>query len=301
MRVLHVDTGAQMRGGQRQVLLLMEGLRKGSHTCVLLARKGRPLARAAIAAGFETHPARLTGLWRRSAEADIVHVHDARAHLLAALGSRQKFVVSRRVAFAIGGSAFSQWKYARARRYLAVSHFVAQQLIESGIPGTWVDVVYDAVDQVASCNDWSPLHPAVGLASADPQKGRDLLVAAADLAKVNLVLSDKLREDLRRASMFVYLTRSEGLGSAALLAMSMGVPVIASRVGGLREIVEDSVSGLLVENEPREIAAAMQRLLQDPELAHRLIQNARANVEARFTPNHLVAATLASYRRALAH
>ena len=101
--------------------------------------------------------------------------------------------------------------------------------------------------------------------------------------------------------MFVYLTRSEGLGSAALLAMSMGVPVIASRVGGLQEIVEDGVSGLLVENEPHEIAAAMQRLLQDPELSHRLIQNARANVEARFTQSHLVAATLASYRRALAH
>ncbi len=301
MRVLHVDTGAEMRGGQRQVLLLMNGLRKAHHDCALLAREGRPLWKAAIAAGFETYPAGLKGLWRCSIDADIVHTHDAHAHTLAAIASRRKFVVSRRVAFAVGHSAFSQWKYARAQRYLAVSRFVAERLIEAGVPNGWIDVVYDAVEPVEALDDWNPLYPAVGLASTDPRKGRDLLIKAAALAKVELVLSNTLSQDLRRASMFVYTTRSEGLGSAALLAMCTGVPVIASRIGGLQEIIEEGVSGLLVANEPGEIAAAMRHIVQDSGLARRLIQNAKADVEARFTQNHLVAATLASYRRALAH
>jgi hypothetical protein len=234
-------------------------------------------------------------------EADIVHVHDAHSHTLAAIASRRRFVVSRRVGFAVGRSPFSQWKYARARRYLAISHFVAAQLSRGGIPDDWIDVIYDAIRPDALSDDWSPEYPAVGLASADPQKGRDLLVRAARIAQVPLILSDKLAYDLRRASMFVYITRSEGLGSAALLAMSMGVPVVASRIGGLPEVVEDGVSGLLVENEAGEIAAGIQRILQHPETARAFIQNGKAKIAARFTPDHLIAATLASYRRALAH
>ena len=298
--VLHVDSGREMRGGQRQVLLLMEELRKAGHEGALLARRGRPLWEAAAAAGFETHPIGLKNIWRYSTEADIVHVHDAHSHTLAAIASRRRFVTSRRVAFAVGGSPLSQWKYARARRYLAVSHFVAEQLSRGGIPDDWIDVIYDAVRADGASAEWNPDYPAVGLATVDPQKGRDLLTQAAATAQIQLILSDTLAADLQRASMFVYITRSEGLGSAALLAMCMGVPVIASRVGGLPELVEDGVSGLLVENNAAEIAAVMRRVIGAPELARLLIQNAKARIAERFTPKHLLAATLASYRRSLA-
>lgn len=290
-----------MRGGQRQVLLLMDELRKAGHQGALLARRGRPLWQAAVAAGFEAHPVGLKNIWRYSMEADIVHVHDAHSHTLAAIASRRRFVTSRRVAFAVGGSPLSQWKYARARRYLAVSHFVAEQLSRGGIPDDWIDVIYDAIRADRTALDWNPDYPAVGLATADPQKGLDLVTQAAATAHIQLVLSDTLAEDLQRASMFVYITRSEGLGSAALLAMCMGVPVIASRVGGLPELVEDGVSGLLVDNNAGEIAAVMRRIVEAPELARLFIRNAKATITARFTPHHLLAATLASYRRALAH
>ncbi len=100
--------------------------------------------------------------------------------------------------------------------------------------------------------------------------------------------------------MFVYITRSEGLGSATLLAMSMGVPVIASNVGGLSEIFLGEASGLLVENEPRKIAGAMRRLLDQPDLAPVLINRARARIAESFTKQHLVKGTLSSYERTLA-
>jgi glycosyltransferase involved in cell wall biosynthesis len=84
------------------------------------------------------------------------------------------------------------------------------------------------------------------------------------------------------------------------MAMSAGVPVVASRVGGLREIVRHRETGLLVENRVEEIAAAIRELLADPALAQRLGDAARRAVMERFTVDHMVRRTMEIYRRALA-
>ena len=82
---------------------------------------------------------------------------------------------------------------------------------------------------------------------------------AARIGAFEVCYSSDLERDLPHASVFVYITRSEGLGSAALLAMARGVPVVASRVGGLPEIVEDGVNGMLVPNDPEAIACGDRR------------------------------------------
>ena len=98
--------------------------------------------------------------------------------------------------------------------------------------------------------------------------------------------------------MFVYLSRSEGLGSAAILAMAMGIPVIASDIAGLREAVGNA--GLLVPDHPPAIAAAMQKLREDSTLAQTLIERGRQRVSDHFTAARLIENSLASYRSALA-
>lgn len=289
-----------MRGGQYQVLLLMSGLAEHGHENILLAPERGPLWQAAKRAGFSVGAARLDQVWRCSKEAEIVHAHDARAHTLAAIASRRRFVVSRRVAFPIGRSVASRWKYRRAARFLAVSHFVARQLQVAGVESGKIDVVHDAVDRVEPAAEWNVAYPAVALASKDPQKGRDLVEQAAGIARTSVLFSDDLVHDLARASMFVYITRSEGLGSAALLAMSMGVPVVASNTGGLSEIFAGTACGVLVDNEPRAIAAGVRRVLDEPGFAAALIERAKARVMEAFTRQHLVTRTLAAYERALA-
>src|SRR5262249_39326417 len=99
---------------------------------------------------------------------------------------------------------------------------------------------------------------------------------------------------------FVYITDLEGLGSAALLAMAAGVPVVASGVGGLPEIVEDGVNGLLTSNAPAAVANAIQRLLADRALASRLAACARIRVEQKFSIDRMVHDTVQVYERILA-
>jgi hypothetical protein len=192
----------------------------------------------------------------------------------------------------------SRWKYARAARFLAVSKFVASQLIAAGVPAERVDVVYDAVG-AATPAEWSGDAAAVALASRDPGKGRDLIEQASSFTTVPVHFSDDLTRDLRRASTFVYITRSEGLGSAALLAMAMGIPVIASRTGGLAEVFEHGVSGLYTDNDPKAIASAMTELSRNRDLATQIIAGGRQRVADLFSIGRLVQGTLASYEKAL--
>jgi glycosyltransferase involved in cell wall biosynthesis len=133
--------------------------------------------------------------------------------------------------------------------------------------------------------------------SDDPGKGKKIIERAAALANTPVHFSNHLLRDLPGAAAFVYITESEGLGSAALLAMAAGVPVLASRVGGLPEIVQDEVTGLLTSNEPEQVARSMQRLLGDRALAARLAASARTRVEREFSIDRMVSGTVRVYER----
>jgi glycosyltransferase involved in cell wall biosynthesis len=287
-----------MRGGQYQVLLLLKTMRSAGHSFVLLARAGSPLFERAKELRFNVQSASLLSLRRLSGEFDVVHAHDAKAHSWAALASRRPFVVSRRVAFPVGAGTLSRVKYQRAARFLAVSEFVSGRLQAAGVAQSKIDLVPDSVEP-ASMQNWSPDAPVVALASADKDKGRDLVERAATLARIAVSYSNDIEKDFGYASVFVYSSRSEGFGSAALVAMSRGVPVIASRIDGMAEVLEDGVSGIFVENDPAEIAAAIQRVRSGGDLTRSMIVKARARVESLFSPSNMLLKTLASYRRAL--
>jgi hypothetical protein len=292
MRVLHLDSGREMRGGQWQVLRLMRGLAAERIEPLLLARQGAPLFLAARKEGYEVAPFGLLALARMAGRCDIVHAHDARAHTKAALCRCRKLVVARRVAFPLR----SRWKYRRAWRYIAVSEFVKSVLMAGGVGAEKVTVVYDGVPVLEPSHGSRIIAPA----SADPGKGAALAGEAARLAGVEMTFSTDLERDLPEAGSFVYLTQSEGLGSAALLAMSAGVPVIASKIGGLPEIVRHGETGLLVENDPRTVAGAIRELSADPERAQRMGGAGRRLIMENFTVEQMVRRTIEVYRQVLA-
>src|SRR4029077_5855594 len=92
MRVLHLDSGAEMRGGQWQVLRLIEGLGASGHESTLLARGGSPLYGEARRRGIDVKGWSYLSVSRRSGQADILHAHDARSHTAAALAAPDRLV-----------------------------------------------------------------------------------------------------------------------------------------------------------------------------------------------------------------
>ena len=122
---------------------------------------------------------------------------------------------------------------------------------------------------------------------------------AARLAGVTLKISSNLQSDLAHAALCVYITESEGLGSGALLAMSAGVPVVASKVGGLQEIIQHGENGMLAANTAEGFAAAIRQLTHDGDLAQRMGQAARRTVLEKFTVDHMVRRTMEVYRQVL--
>jgi hypothetical protein len=294
MRILHLDSGREMRGGQWQVLRLHKALMEAGHESFLLARRSASLIAMAREAGLPCEPLSAAAVALRSRDFDIVHAHDARSHAAAAWFSKAPLVVSRRVAFPVKSGMLSRRKYQAARRYLAVSRFVAGILLRAGIDDSRVDVVYDGVEIPSqSAQGENIITPY----TTDPAKGMALADAAAALAGVELRHSRKLEEDLPGAKVMVYVSAAEGLGSGILLAMAYGIPVIASRTGGIPELIEDGVNGILVQNEPDAIAQELRRLT--PARCAQMGRHAREAVRQRFTVSHMLESTLASYRKAL--
>ncbi len=134
-------------------------------------------------------------------------------------------------------------------------------------------------------------------------EGRDAARFRAQAAGLRNVRFAGFVEDvgdyLAAFDLFVYPSLHEGLGSALLDAMAFGLPIIASRVGGIPEIVEDGVNGLLVPpGQPDELARALVRLLDDPALCASMSRANRARA-ADFTAARMADAYEAIYRSLL--
>jgi glycosyltransferase involved in cell wall biosynthesis len=108
---------------------------------------------------------------------------------------------------------------------------------------------------------------------------------------------DDPREILWASEVFAMPSLKEGLGVAALEAMASGLPVIASDVGGLREVVEDGRSGIVVPPaNAGAIAAAIGRLAESAGMRSEMGAAARARVLENYSIETMAARTLALYR-----
>jgi glycosyltransferase involved in cell wall biosynthesis len=97
------------------------------------------------------------------------------------------------------------------------------------------------------------------------------------------VPEETVRSELEAAHVFALASLEEPLGVVIMEAMAMGVPVVVTGAGGVPELVDDGVDGLLVPpRDPRQLADALVRVLRDPQLARRLAEAGRRKIETSF-------------------
>jgi N-acetyl-alpha-D-glucosaminyl L-malate synthase BshA len=136
-----------------------------------------------------------------------------------------------------------------------------------------------------------------------PERSRvERLVHELGLGRAVCFLGKQLRfvEVLQGARAFLLPSEIESFGLAALEALSCGVPVVATRTGGLPEVVTDGADGFLLPvGDVDGMAAAALRLVEDDVLYKKLAGAARATAESRFPRGPMVARYEALYRRIL--
>ncbi len=156
MKILHVDTERGFRGGEQQLIYLLEGLKKLGVEQAVVCRKNDELEKSTKALGIKTYP--LEGsffksvkfLSQISSNYDLVHAHAAKAHTLAVFAkvlSRKPLIYTRRVNFP-PRTLLSWIKYKMTTRTIAVSEAVKRVLLDA-LPLTReedIKVIHSVVD-----------------------------------------------------------------------------------------------------------------------------------------------------------
>ena len=132
-----------------------------------------------------------------------------------------------------------------------------------------------------------------------PERGRLEAAAEAHGLSERVIFAGQMSEVqlfYAAADVFALPSHSEGSPNVLLEAMAASLPIVATAVGGVPEIVENNESALLVPaNDPQAMAAAIVRLLTDQDLAERLTNNSTALIANQFTPEKYVRALFEIY------
>lgn len=165
-------------------------------------------------------------------------------------------------------------------------------------PRKGIDTLVEAFQRL-NVPDWQ-LHlagtPGVALPDIERLIAENYLT---ERVRISLNLSQaELQTAYQTASIFVFPTKSntEGFGLVALEAMASGLPVIASNIAAIPEIVKDGVTGLLfAPDDPQACAEALRRLVDDMDLRQQLVQNARMELGTKYNWTVVAEKTAAVY------
>lgn len=266
----------------------------------------------------------------------VINAHTGSSHAFAlalAAGSDIRVVRTRADARPARGGPLARWAAGRTHAFIGPNRAQARALY-AAFPGRRVRLVAQGVPG-PSAPPPLPSAPVLGLLGRlEPVKGHDVMLDAASLLKPRVPglkvvcagegkLRDRLRWQLKPVGLegvvefpgfvpdkwgfiascragVVASTGSEAVSRACLEWMAAGRPVVASAVGGIPDMVEHGVTGVLVEpGDAKGLAAGVEWVLKDPARAAQLGAAARARWNAFFSPDPFFAATAAVYHEAL--
>ena len=219
-----------------------------------------------------------------------------------------------------------------AGKVIAISQAVRESLTLNGLPATKITVIPNGIDltEFSHLPSRAVARHSLGLspdtfvvaciARLSPEKGIDtLLKALRELPEMETLIAgdgperrrlteiappnarflgrlEDIRPLLAAADALAIPSRQEGQGIVALEAMASGIPVVASWVGGLPEMITEGETGLLVPpNDPFALASALRRLRADAPLRAHLAEQGRALVTARYRIGAMAEALMKVY------
>ncbi len=241
-------------------------------------------------------------------------------------------IIFRRVNFPLRRHCLTYLKYTWGIDCIvAISESIRSQLLSQGIPAPLLRIVYEGLDlaQYPDRKESAPQpdRPVIigTLAYLSPEKGLKHLVEAAVLmpgarSRMRFVIvgdgdcrreleeqvharnldacfqfagfRDNIGDYLASFDIFVLPSLSEGLSSSILSAMASSLPVVATDVGGIPELVRDGDNGLLVPPaDAAALAKALQFLVENPEERFRMGRRGRIRMEEQFTLQRKIAET----------
>lgn len=317
--IAHVNLARGFRGGERQTELLVRELGRRGVAQRLVARSAEPLiVRLADEPGLDRRPVRgIVSAARALRGAALAHAHEGRcvqATALARWFSGVPYVITRRVVRPLGNNPVTRRIYTSASALVGISTSIATALADY-TPGSQPRVIPSAVTPVipdgqtvrALRERFGP-GPIVGHVGAliGYQKGQPLLIEAArERPRVQFVFVgsgpdeaalraqseglgnvhfagqvEDVASHLASFDVFAFPSLFEGLGSILLDAMALELPIVASRTGGIPDIIRDGDNGLLVPPDDSDaLGAAIDRLLDDTLLQERFAANNRAAID----------------------
>ena len=278
----------------------------------------------------DVDPALAVQVRRAVREADLVHTHLVHADVYGALGAR-RLVSTKHNDDPFRARAFRYVERAlahRAARIIAITHALARFQIERvGLPADKVEVIHYGLDHRPPAWGTNPpdtvppeARVLLCVCRLEPQKGVDVAIRALEqipdahlvvlgegpqraeleqLAGERVHLLGRVPDVaawLRRAELLIHPVRWEGFGLALLEAMLASLPVVATRVSSIPEIVAEGETGLLVQpDDPSALATAVNRVLAEQ---GDYGERGRARAHAEFSVARMTDRTLAVYESA---
>ena len=269
--------------------------------------------------------------------ADIVHAHEAKAvhwAYIHKLLRNTPYILTRRVDTVVKDKWLNKKTYSNASALVGISTLIANQIRDkkwgevNQIPSTLAHLETDHKEGKAFRNAF-PGKIIIGHVGAlvDKHKGQKVLIEAASLLEkshpdLHIVFfgdgADKeelesLSKDIKNITwmgfkpkigdylpyfdLFAFPSRNEGLGSTLLDVMDAGVPIIASNVGGIPDIVINNETGILIEaNDSSALKDAIIKLSSDKALQTRLIEGAKKQIE-NYTPQKMAERYFSIYEK----
>jgi glycosyltransferase involved in cell wall biosynthesis len=164
-------------------------------------------------------------------------------------------------------------------------------------PGKGWHLLLEAVDSLHKRG--FPIHLTLAGAGVEAEQARIVATKRSAYVRYLGMVREAGRTVIPQLDALVLATWSEGMPMSIVETFAAAVPVLATPVGGIPEMLADGVNGLSIERNAQSIETAIERLVTEAGLRGRLARGARATFEERFEINNIVARYNKVYERAL--